>query len=63
MIWWNCPHCGIMLTCSEEYVNELTICPGCGKTVVRRRGFEIRDIRINHGRCAYCAHAIPGIWE
>ncbi len=42
---------------------ENTICPDCGKTVVRRWGFGVRDIRIKNGRCAYCDHAIPGIWE
>ncbi len=41
---------------------ENTFCPECSKLVVRRWGYEVRDLHIKDGQCAFCGHAIPGIW-
>jgi len=42
---------------------ENTRCPGCGHTVVARRGYTILDYRISpQGRCPDCGRLIPGLW-
>ncbi|MFO8058012.1 MAG: AmmeMemoRadiSam system radical SAM enzyme [bacterium] len=40
-----------------------TICPECGKTVIRRRGYSILEYKIEKGSCAYCGKKIPGVWR
>lgn len=42
---------------------EHTICPQCGKVVIQRRGYRVRAIHLKGGKCGFCGHAIPGIWE
>jgi pyruvate formate lyase activating enzyme len=43
---------------------EDTRCPGCGETLVRRRGYRILDYRLTaEGACPHCAEAIPGRWR
>ena len=41
---------------------ENTCCPTCGATVVERRGYHIRAVHLDDGRCAACGTAIPGRW-
>ncbi len=41
---------------------ESTYCPGCGRTVVERFGYEIRRIDLKKGACAKCGRIIPGVW-
>ncbi len=43
---------------------EDTRCPGCGETLVRRRGYRILEYRLTGaGACPHCAMAIPGRWR
>lgn len=42
---------------------ENTYCPQCGRLLVERAGFEIRQMLIRNGACPSCKHAIPGIWH
>jgi pyruvate formate lyase activating enzyme len=42
---------------------EDTFCPGCRKTLVRRRGFFVLENRIQAGRCPDCQQEIYGIWQ
>jgi len=42
---------------------ENTYCPGCGATVVRRTGYNVHYVRVKDGKCLYCGHPIPGVWE
>jgi pyruvate formate lyase activating enzyme len=43
---------------------ENTRCPGCGLTLIERRGFTVVVDRLAPGgRCPGCARAIPGVWE
>lgn len=45
----------------ESY--EHTLCPGCNKAVVKRRGYRILENKIDPtGHCIFCGKAIPGIW-
>lgn len=39
--------------------SESTYCPDCGRIVVRREGFAVRDIAIENGACPACGHEIP----
>lgn len=41
---------------------ESTSCPGCGKPVIERFGFEVRAVRLEEGKCRTCGRPIPGIW-
>ena len=41
---------------------EKTFCHGCGKLLVDRYGFSIRNNSIKGGRCPQCNAEIPGIW-
>jgi pyruvate formate lyase activating enzyme len=42
---------------------ENTTCPHCNKVVVARRGFELEELHLKAGHCAYCGTAIPGVWS
>ncbi|HWU40371.1 MAG TPA: hypothetical protein VN203_22210, partial [Candidatus Acidoferrum sp.] len=42
---------------------ENTFCPGCGDTLVTRRGFRVLDCMVtSEGRCPSCLASIPGLW-
>ena len=41
---------------------EDTFCPHCGKKIIARDGFTIRELNIKNGRCEYCGAAINGRW-
>ena len=44
--------------------DEDTRCPGCGATLVERRGFCVLRNRVGaSGECPDCGHAIPGRWD
>lgn len=38
-----------------------TICPGCGRTVIRRRRLAFIDSDLTESRCNHCKHRIPGV--
>ncbi|HPX11500.1 MAG TPA: hypothetical protein PKW20_04400, partial [Syntrophales bacterium] len=40
-----------------------TVCPSCGKTVVRRRGYQILENGISGGKCAACGTPVAGVWQ
>jgi pyruvate formate lyase activating enzyme len=42
---------------------ENTYCPGCGDLLIERRGFRVRQRRLNDGTCPRCSRAIPGVWS
>jgi pyruvate formate lyase activating enzyme len=39
---------------------EDTVCPGCGRSVIERRGFQVLRQELNSGRCAHCGRKIAG---
>ncbi len=39
---------------------ESTYCPSCGRRIITRRGFQVAEISLQDGRCAFCNHAIAG---
>jgi pyruvate formate lyase activating enzyme len=42
---------------------ENTFCPGCGKKVIERWGFQVGAMRIKDGDCMHCGHKIDGVWS
>ncbi|NLE65602.1 MAG: AmmeMemoRadiSam system radical SAM enzyme [Elusimicrobia bacterium] len=40
-----------------------TFCPGCGKILIRRRGYQILSSNLAEGTCDACGSRIPGIWK
>ena len=40
-----------------------TFCPECGKRLIHRRHFQVLKIDMEGGRCKFCGHEIPGIWQ
>jgi len=42
---------------------ENTYCHGCGKLVIPRRGYQLGEVHVKEGKCAFCSAAIPGIWK
>jgi len=40
---------------------EDTLCPGCGQTVIARKGFQITTKQVEAGHCRSCGTAIAGI--
>jgi pyruvate formate lyase activating enzyme len=42
---------------------ENTFCPGCGKVLVDRTGYSLREFNLQDGRCRFCGKPVPGVWE
>ena len=42
---------------------EDTFCPGCGRALIRRRGFEVLAQEVRAGRCPDCGRTIAGRWS
>jgi len=40
-----------------------TFCPSCGERLIHRIHFAVLENKIIGGRCGFCEHPIPGIWE
>ncbi len=45
----------------DKYEN--TFCPNCGKIVVKRIGYNVTDVFIKDGKCAFCGEKIAGVWN
>jgi pyruvate formate lyase activating enzyme len=41
---------------------EDTVCPKCGKVVVDRAGYVIKELHLVDGACAFCGEKIEGKW-
>jgi pyruvate formate lyase activating enzyme len=46
-----------------QNVGEDTICPKCGKLLVKRVGYKVLENNISQGKCKFCNAAIPGVWD
>ena len=38
---------------------EDTRCPSCDKVVIRRAGFNVRDMKLSDGKCGHCGAPLP----
>jgi len=43
--------------------DEPTVCPGCGTTILNRRGYQVTENTLNDGRCPVCSREIEGVWR
>ncbi|MCC6131779.1 MAG: AmmeMemoRadiSam system radical SAM enzyme [Acidobacteria bacterium] len=41
---------------------ENTLCPGCGRTLIKRRGMALLENNLKGGSCPDCRRKIPGVW-
>ncbi len=42
---------------------EDTVCVGCGRTLIRRHGFFIKENRLAKGRCPDCGTSLAGVFD
>lgn len=41
-----------------------TYCPQCGECLIKRVGYAaVTENNIVDGRCKFCGHEIPGVWQ
>ncbi len=40
-----------------------TFCPRCKKRLIHRIHFSVLKNNIEDGKCSFCGHTIPGVWE
>ncbi len=41
---------------------ESTLCPHCGRTLIARAGYRVRQVALREGACAVCGTPVPGVW-
>lgn len=46
-----------------QHSAEKTYCHNCGKIIIDRTGYLVRNIRIEKGKCSFCSAVIPGVWS
>ena len=46
-----------------QQVGENTVCPECGRILIKRIGYNVLENLLNAGKCPDCNHKIPGIWN
>ena len=46
----------------NDPVGGNTVCPGCGKTVIRRQRLQFLEAELVGNHCKYCQHEIAGIF-
>jgi pyruvate formate lyase activating enzyme len=42
---------------------ENTFCHSCGKMIIARQGYQVRQILMKNGTCGHCGTQIPGVWK
>jgi pyruvate formate lyase activating enzyme len=42
---------------------ENTYCPNCSKMIIARAGYRLERLDVEKGRCRFCGHPIPGVWQ
>ncbi|OQX82184.1 MAG: AmmeMemoRadiSam system radical SAM enzyme [Candidatus Omnitrophica bacterium 4484_70.1] len=42
---------------------ENTYCPQCGKIVIKRVGFSVKENNLIQGRCKFCGEKLAGVYE
>ena len=48
----------------HDPVGDTTFCPGCGRAVIERDWYELRDYRLDDaGHCRHCGHAMAGVFD
>lgn len=52
----------VYITNLAPHEGNHTYCPNCGKKVLERLGFKLRESHLKNGKCGFCGHPIPGVW-
>jgi len=47
----------------DGHPGESTYCHHCGRRVVHRIGYLVREVKIEAGKCSFCGTPIPGVWS
>ena len=47
----------------SELEGENTVCPSCGKLLVRRNGYNLLENHLADGKCPDCGTTIAGRWK
>ncbi len=42
---------------------ETTWCPGCGRALIERQGFEVTEMDLHRGVCPECGTTVPGVFS
>jgi pyruvate formate lyase activating enzyme len=45
------------------HTGENTLCPKCGRVVVARVGYTVKQNDLVKGKCKFCGYRVPGVWE
>ena len=40
-----------------------TLCPGCGKVMIKRTHFSVTENAIKYGKCPFCDSKIDGVFN
>ena len=40
-----------------------TYCPKCGRRLIHRVHYVVMENKVVDGKCPFCGHEIPGIWD
>lgn len=57
--------CGLNYVYTGNVAHEAyedTVCPRCGKTLIKRRGYMVGEVNIKSNACAFCGASIAGRW-
>ena len=46
-----------------DQIGENTVCPQCGKLLIKRAGYHVLENHLIDGKCPACGYAIPGVWR
>ncbi len=46
-----------------RHEGENTLCPKCGKMLVERIGYFVKQNHITNGKCKFCGTSVPGVWS
>jgi pyruvate formate lyase activating enzyme len=46
-----------------DHQRQHTYCPGCGRAVIERNGYDIVSFAVSSGRCAFCQSPIAGRFD
>ncbi len=42
---------------------ENTFCTRCGKVVIERMGYFVKQYNLSAGKCRFCGMSVPGVWS
>jgi len=46
-----------------QNMGEDTICPACGKLLIKRTGYHVLENNVLSGKCKFCSTVVCGVWD